>query len=666
MKNVLKKLHQLLVKHYSFIFVALLFIAIIIKQIYYVGMADSNYHFAFKFIYGLKECGWLLILLCLTYIVLFSFALLFNNVGRYIWVLAIYAISLGFIVADLAYTRFFQGPSSLFWKIMPHNSNNNVVMSLWVHYSPTDGLFFVDSFLFTFMFIWGLVKHRFTYHKYRLVSKAGTILTSLFMVCFLTLITSNKTVNSLNSTNKAAAYGNFMYHIVDIVQLPAYNKTITMSSDDNEDYIEYEEAILEDMNNSTDSFGLEDIMKDSNLIVLQMEAIESFVVGNAITDSNGVAHEITPNINKLLGHSVQMNTIEQVHLGNSSDCDLMFMTGQYPVSSVITFNQYERAEYYSLAEALEKEGYKTSYLNGAYGSTWNYKGVMDSTIGFNEVHYGDEIVYNEDETLKYDEDYGMDYVCGYINDNSLLRYEEQILSQYSSTDRFYNHIVLCSSHVPFHCPDVIDMDFLGNDTGLRKELGSYFYEYVSLAHYVDYCIGRFIDDLDELGILENTSIVVMGDHGGIHKYMSNRTKRNVESKSKYKWTTSAKDYSVLTVLYNKNIDGHYVIGKNGYDYNFNIDTYDAKEYNDNICGQIDVLPTLAYMYDIEDYFYYNKNGTMVRTLMGRNMLKSSLSYAQKASFDIVGKIPSDLKILKRGKYLSNQIIKSQYFGKKEA
>lgn len=666
MKNVLKKIQSVLAKHYSLIFVALVFIAIIIKQIYYVGMAQSNYHFAFKFIYGLKESGWLIILLCLTYTFLFSFALLFNNIGRYIWIIAIYVISVTFIIADLAYTRFFQGPSSLFWKIMPHNSNNNVVMSIWVHYSPTDGLYFVDGLLFIFMFIFGIVKHKFTYNRFRLVSKCGTIISTIFMVCFLSIITSNSTVNSLNSTKKAAAYGNFIYHLVDIAQLPWYDANVTMTDSDCDSYISYENKILEDMNDSEDKWNLSNVMENQNLIVLQMEAIESFVVGNTITDSNGVEHEITPNINKLLNHSVQMNTIEQVHLGNSSDCDLLFMTGQYPVSSVISFNQYEDSEYISLAEALENKGYKTSYLNGAYGSTWNYKGVMDSTMGFDEVHYGDEIVFNSDNTLMYDEDFGMEYVCGYINDNSLLRYEEQILNSYSSTDRFYNHIVLCSSHVPFHCPKVLDEAFLNNDTKLKKEIGSYFYNYISLAHYVDYCIGRFIDDLDEAGILDNTSIVVMGDHGGIHKYMSNRTKRSLEGKKKYKWTTSGADYSVLTVLYNKDINGHYVIGKNGNDYNFNMDIYNPTDYNDNICGQVDVLPTLAYMLNIEDYFYYDKDSYRIRTLMGRNMLKSSLSYAIKASFNVVGEIDSDYKILKKGKYLSNQIIKSQYFGKKEA
>lgn len=652
----MKKIHNFITAHYSILFFVLIFCACIIKQIYYVAMADNNYHFAFKFIYGLKQEGWLIIVLLLTYLFLFSFSLLFNNVGRYIWIYVIYIATLGFIIGDLAYTRFFQGPSSLFWRIMPHNSNNNVTMSIWVHYSPTDALWFVDAVLFTALIVFGIVKHRFNYNKFRIVSKCGTILTTLFMLAFLTILTSNKTINSLNATKKAGAYGNFMYHMIDIAQLPNYNSTVKMSDSDKDIYVEFEDTIEEDEKNSVDELNLSEVMKNTNLIVLQMEAIESFVVGNQITTSDGVSHEITPNINKLLNHSVQINAEEQVHIGNSSDCDLLFMTGQYPVSNVITFNQYEKSDMLSIAEAFNSIGYKTSYLNGAYGSTWNYTGVMDSTLGFDEMHFGDEILPKN----WVDEKYGLSRVCGYISDNCLLRYEEEILDNYNSTDKFYNHIVLCSSHVPYHLPNVIDEAFLGNDTKLRKEVGSYFYEYVSLAHYVDECIGRFIDDLDEKGILENTSIVIMGDHGGIHKYMSNRTQRKIENKEKYKWTTSGADYSVLCVMYNKNINGHHVIGVNGEDYNFNMDEYKPTTYNNKICGQVDLLPTLVYMYGLEDKFVYNG----VRTMMGRNMLKTNLSFAIKANYDLVGTLDKDYKILKKGKYLSNQLIKSRYFGTK--
>ncbi len=666
MKNLLNKIGGFFKRNYSIIFVLLLFVAVIVKEIFYIGMADSNYHFGFHFIYGLKQMGWHIILLILTYVFLFSFALLFNNRGRYIYLFCVYAISLGFIIGDLAYTRFFQGPSSLFWRIMPHNSNNDVVMSIWVHYSPTDALWFVDTILVVFMLFFGIHKKLFNYSKFRLVSKTGTIISSIFMVMFISALTSNKTINSLNSTDKVACYGNFMYHLVDIAQLPQYNDKVKLSNSDYEDYNEYETTIMTDEDNSIDKWNLSGVMNDTNLIVIQLEAMESFVLGNQIEDSNGVLHEITPNINKLLNHSVQLNTVEQVHVGNSSDCDLLFMTGQYPVSKVITFNQYEDSEYLSLAKVLGKYGYKTSYLNGAYGSTWNYTGVMDSTIGFDEAHYGDEIINNADETLKYDEDYNVKKVCGYINDNSLLRYEEQILAKYSKDDKFYNHIVLCSSHIPYHLPKVLDEAFLNNDKKLKKEIGSYFYNYISLAHYVDSCIGRFLEDLDEKGVLDNTSIVVMGDHGGIHKYMSNRTKSKLEGKSKYVWTTKASNYTCLTVLYNKNINGHYVIGRNTEDKYINMEQYLATDTKNLICGQIDTLPTLAYLMGIENGFYYeDAHFSTVRSLMGRNMLKTSYSYAIKSNYVVEGNIPSDVSILKKGKYLSNQLIKSEYFGSKK-
>ena len=666
MKKVCSNLITFCKKHYSLIFITLLFIACIVKEIFYVGMADSNYHFEFSFFYGLKQVGWKIIILFFTYAFLFGFSLFFNNIGRYIWAIVIYAVTLWFIVGDLAYTRFFQGPSSLFWKIMPHNSNNNVIMSFFVHYAKTDALWFVDSIVFFILFIIGLVKKLFNYNKFRLVSKCGTIITSLFLTSFLSLITMSKTINSLDSIDRVACYGNFIYHIIDIVELSDYNDLENFSDSLNNTYIEYENKIIEDENNSLDELNFGGIMQDSNLIILQLEGIESFVVGNGIYDSKGNFKEITPNINKLLNHSLQINAVEQVHYGNSSDCDLMLTTGQYPVSKVITFNQYENSKYISLPIVLNNLGYKTSYLNGAYGSTWNYTGVMDSTIGFNEAHFGDEILNHTDSSLKNDEEYNLIKVGGYINDFSILKYEEEILSKYSTGDKFYNHMVLCSSHLPYELPSVIDQAFLNNDSKLKKEIGLYFYNYITLANYVDYCIGRFISNLDSAGILENTSIVIVGDHGGIHKYMSNRTKNKLENNSKYVWTTKAENYTTLNIIYNKNIDGHYVIGDNSDAKYFNIEKYSPTKSYNLICGQIDVLPTLAYMYGIEDDFYYtNTKNQTIRTLMGRNVLKTKYSFALKSNFETVGNIPSEASVLSKGKYLSNYIIKSEYFGSKK-
>ena len=80
---------------------------------------------------------------------------------------------------------------------------------------------------------------------------------------------------------------------------------------------------------------------------------------------------------------------------------------------------------------------------------------------------------------------------------------------------------------------------------------------------------------------------------------------------------------------------------------------------DKKCAQIDILPTLAYMYGIKDDFRCDG----VSTLMGRNMFKTDLSYAILSNETVLGKIPSHYKKLKRAQHISNVLIKGEYFNK---
>jgi phosphoglycerol transferase MdoB-like AlkP superfamily enzyme len=69
------------------------------------------------------------------------------------------------------------------------------------------------------------------------------------------------------------------------------------------------------------------IIKDKNVILIQMESIEAFVLGQSI---NG--QEITPNLNRILEKSISFTNIyEQTKSGNSSDCDFMMMTSLLPI-----------------------------------------------------------------------------------------------------------------------------------------------------------------------------------------------------------------------------------------------------------------------------------------------------------------------------------------------
>ena len=424
-------------KYYNFIFVLLLFLACIIKVVYYVGMADNPYHFEMAFFYVLKSVGPRIILLILTYLMLFSFGFLFKNFLRYCYFALIYTATLIFVYMDLKYSRFFQGPPSLFWTIMPHNPNNDVAMSYWVHYSITDLLFFVDAGIFLVIFVLGFVFKRFRKENIKYTLKLTTCISSFIILTIVSLAIPSETLNPQNTTKKVSSYGNMIYHIMDVLQVYDYDFNIKMNKQDKKLYKNYESLLEEDENNSLDLYSLGNKLNDTNLVVLQLEAVESFVIGNQI---GGL--EITPFLNSLLGHSVQMNVYEQVRTGNSSDCDLMFMTSQYPVSRVITFNQFAKSEYLSLADVLKSKGYSTMYLNGAYGSTWNYKGVMDTTLGFDTVEFGDSLLQDGATISDYDEVIELDRVCGYIPDRQMLKYAYEELIKKHSDGKFYSHTVL--------------------------------------------------------------------------------------------------------------------------------------------------------------------------------------------------------------------------------
>ena len=86
--------------------------------------------------------------------------------------------------------------------------------------------------------------------------------------------------------------------------------------------------------------------------------------------------------------------------------------------------------------------------------------------------------------------------------------------------------ITLTSHAPFNIPEEYRELNLESELNDNK-LGGY----IESVHYTDKQIGMFMDLLDEEGILENSIVVFMGDHTGIHKYstmilLSFQIKRN--------------------------------------------------------------------------------------------------------------------------------------------
>jgi len=118
----------------------------------------------------------------------------------------------------------------------------------------------------------------------------------------------------------------------------------------------------------------------------------------------------------------------------------------------------------------------------------------------------------------YDKDsFNIDEQIGFgLSDKSFLIQAAQLIDEISSTNnKFYGTIITLSNHTPFEDVDSYGyFDVSMSVDGITypylegTDLGNYF----KSVHYADKQIGMFIDLLDEKGLLDNTVIIIYGDH----------------------------------------------------------------------------------------------------------------------------------------------------------
>ena len=166
---------------------------------------------------------------------------------------------------------------------------------------------------------------------------------------------------------------------------------------------------------------------------------------------------------------------------------------------------------------------------------------------------------------------------------------------------------------------------------LSKELDeSYLGGYLQLCRYVDTQIGIWLDKMEAAGLLENTVIVVIGDHTGIHKYYEYSLE---EWYDEYPWVNADGYYTVPLIV--------------------SSDSLHEKIESDVLAGQIDVMPTLAYLLGIPDEEYMDD-------VMGRNLLKTNRSYAifRDGTIYSEGLTEEELEIVKSSYGISEMLFES--------
>lgn len=351
--------------------------------------------------------------------------------------------------------------------------SNSVVSLIKPHYL----LFFIDTLLLWVFFR----KKQITLPVLKKKQKKVLAMT-LFLLIIVSSVITYKT--SIDTEGHYTPYnlGVVNYHLYDIV-----NFFIKSPLD-----IDRVEAIMDTINHVDSNQKGFELAKERNVIVIQAESIQNFVINREI---NG--QSITPVLNNLINNdSVYFSHYyEQVGWGNTSDAEFISHNSFYPSTKTFSYKAFEDNDFATLPMLLKAENYSTIAFHGNQGSFWNRESIypaqgIDTFISL--------------EKLQEDELIGIG-----LSDGSLFKQSVDFLKEQSQP--FYSFYITLTSHHPF----VMENEYKGLNLQGTYE-GTLLEDYLQTVHYFDNELGKYIELLKKEGLYDNSIIVIYGDHEGLN------------------------------------------------------------------------------------------------------------------------------------------------------
>jgi phosphoglycerol transferase MdoB-like AlkP superfamily enzyme len=173
----------------------------------------------------------------------------------------------------------------------------------------------------------------------------------------------------------------------------------------------------------------------------------------------------------------------------------------FPAAKGAAFMRFAGNTYQSLASELRKRGYATIALHGDRPGFWN-RSHMYPALGFD--HFISKREFAPAEGI------GLGMSDGAFFKQSL----EHITELRDGGKPFYALLVTLTSHHPFNFKAIRERV---TDLPLGGLEGTLLGDYLTAIRYADACIGAFIEGIAEKGLLDESVIVLYGDHPAIPK-----------------------------------------------------------------------------------------------------------------------------------------------------
>jgi lipoteichoic acid synthase len=351
---------------------------------------------------------------------------------------------------------------------------------------------------------------------------------------------------SMNENKKAEEMGILNYEVYTIFADSTENDVMVDKKDITQSAIDELKGI--EKPKATQYWGAD---KGKNVIILQLESFQDFLIGLKID-----GQEITPNMNKLAKENFHFNHFyTMVGQGTTSDAEYVANTSLYVPKQEAATDHYVEKALPSLPKLLHANGYATATFHTNKVEFWN-RTELYKAIGWDR--YYDQSFFGDE-----------DHIAFGASDEVLYSKTIDELQKMDQSDQpFYAQIISMSAHHPFDIPEskyhmTLPARFENTLVG----------DYIRSQNYADYALGKFIADLKERGLWDDSIILIYGDHQGLPIYSLKQDEKDLLKETighEYGYTDM---FKIPLILHAPGV------------------TYPAVK--DETGGQIDILPTVA-------------------------------------------------------------------------
>lgn len=242
-----------------------------------------------------------------------------------------------------------------------------------------------------------------------------------------------------------------------------------------------------------------DMESRDNCIFILAESLESWVLNLTVENQ-----EITPYLNKLVKEPSTLyapHVLTQVNGGRSIDAQLLMLAGLLPLQTGAYSCRFPFNTYHTLPKAMkELKGTRNYLLTVDKTKTWN-QGAVARSFGIDTI-----ISYPD---FRMTETFGNRKRLGDRAFFSQCREKMENGEIWHSGENVFIQMVTYSGHAPFKMPESFKSIHFSN------RIPEVMADYMTVAHYTDEAIGKFVEYLKTRPEYEQTMVVITGDHEGL-------------------------------------------------------------------------------------------------------------------------------------------------------